>query len=394
MGLSRVTGKRASVVGCLLLDADSPGFAIPIVADPDRPGRWTIQEVDEVANSVVGLTPIDDDNADIIPIQNGPEITIGGDIVFAFVENRSKIYSGTLKDLRDRLRALAIAFRQWPGIILQIAELIGSKEEKKAARAEMRRLIGKRSGESAATAFYDRSALRIALWDKVLAHAVDAKAAKKILNARKFMDVHINADGIVTVDLKAISSEDYSGIDAQTLAQELSAEFDLNRPTDESEVIQSENLGDTNVSAKVGAALTRILSAGRQEARIAIILSEIARDPTIAKELMSRYQHDRAKFATLALRIIRQSLGDIYQPPQSQLVISHIIEVLYREVFPTSRGFLLYCFSKELADFPNINRIIGRLAAKSHSIFMEEYRARIDENLKRAEMAMTNSISN
>ena len=124
------------------------------------------------------------------------------------------------------LRAFVARCSDRPAVGLQIAELIGTAEEKRAAREQVRRVIDNRSGPAAAQAFYQGSVLRTTLWDCLIASAPDLDAANRILLARSRLDRKSSTGGAITLDLSALDPRDYCNISITELEEKLRTEFD------------------------------------------------------------------------------------------------------------------------------------------------------------------------
>ncbi len=177
------------VVAGLRLDGGGAGFALPVFLDHINTDVKLIQEIDELTNCVVGFRPLLGSGMPMISIQSGPFAYIGKPQIFVFLDEGNKIYAGNLAEIESILRKFASRCKNRVAVALQIAELIGTNEEKEEARIRMREVIFKKNGEATANAFYEGSVLRYAIWDRLLANATGPAEAKSILLTRNRLDV-------------------------------------------------------------------------------------------------------------------------------------------------------------------------------------------------------------
>ena len=184
-----------------------------------------IQEVDEQLDVVSGFRVLDGDAADAIPICNGRISEVGRPQIYVLVTENNTVHAGTLTELEPILRSFALRSSDHPAIALQIAESIGTIDEKLGARVRMRHVIAEKSGFGVAQAFYQGSVLRKVLWDRLIAAAPDANAARRILLARSRLDGRVGEGGSITVDLSAIDPSDYPNSNAVDIQNEIAAEF-------------------------------------------------------------------------------------------------------------------------------------------------------------------------
>lgn len=369
---------RPRLTACLPPAGGSPGFALPLFTDPIWPNGWAVQEVDELTRRVRSFLKVDGSLQNIVPITDGPKSGVGENLIYVFVEANGQQHAGTLDVLKNALRGLAINYRLYPAVLVQIFELIGSIEEKRAARSQMTRAIPTKSG--AVDTVFQQSVLRAALWDRLLTYAASEESARRILKARSSIDAKVESSGKITVDLSAISPIDYTGTDEQRLATELQEEFvGLGR-----EYFLGEGSSNERPKAGVGElieeTISKIRRAPRQEDRIALILEGLATEKALAYGVIERYESDRAKFARRALGEIRHLIeGNANLSGVS--IVALLVDVLYKEAFPMNRGIFLYALARRLRRFPEIAKAIRRQAMRSNSVFVLEYRAAIAELL-------------
>jgi hypothetical protein len=199
-------------------------FALPIFQDPADPNHCLVQEIDERLDLVIGFKVLDGDTSAAIAPRNRAVSIVGKPQIYVFVTEDGCAHAGPLSELETTLRTFVIAHPNHPAVCLQIAELIGTLEEKREARQQMTRVIAERSGSGAAQAFYQGSVLRKVLWDHLLAAAPNGAAAARILLARRRLGLNIAKDGVVTLDLSSLDPADYRNSEAELL-REISNEF-------------------------------------------------------------------------------------------------------------------------------------------------------------------------
>ncbi len=377
MTLAEFTEARVS--GYVPFQDRTPGFMLPVVSYPGQPGRWLIQEVDEYTNSVSAFRPMNGlVSSTVIPIR-GPSVRIGGAVVHAFVADTGAVHTGTAQELEPLLRAFLAQHPDEAAVAVQVAELVGTSDEKRSARARMRRAVLEQTGPTSARAFYEGSTLRLALWDRLLAAAPDANAARRIAASRPQLKVTIGVDGAIAVDLSALAPEDVAQINVAEVIAELEREFDVSAG-DVAESMEAEApppRPEPNLELSVTRALDRIKRAGRQEERLAIVIDEFLADREVGEAILSRY-HDRAKLASWALRELGlQCFGLDPSFTQTELVAASMIPKLFTNCYPMNRGWLLYCLAKHLAKYPIVNTTIRQTLNRSVSIYVEWDRPQI-----------------
>jgi len=126
-----------------------------------------------------------------------------------------------------------------------------------------------------------------------------------------------------------------------------------------------------------------IAKAPRQEERISLILDLILRDRNRGFEVLMEYQGEKAKFESHALKEIRSALSDSSMN-NNQLVVASLVSKFFSYTYPMNRGRLLYFLAKHLAKYPIVNRAIRTCLSKTASMFVDEYRLRIDQLLSEA----------
>ncbi len=382
-----------SVVGCLPFERGRAGFALPLLAHPTNPNLHVVQSIDEYRNTISGYRVLEaDDSLEVISIA-GPVASVGGDIVYAFLTADGVAHAGTLRVLTPVLRAFASYPSSRKAVVLQILELIGTNQEKKIARANMRNVLVSRGGAGVARSFYEGSALRTALWDHLLASAPNADTAYRILKARSRLYAELDPNGNIRLDLAALRPSDLMAIDQNRIAAELAAEFGTPSPQEISADLDVRMpASETPQSAQIDAILTKIKSTGRQEERIAILIDEILKNRQVGISALSRYPRDRAKLANWALHELRTRLLSQEQEQRSPLfgvqisdenLVASMVPQFFTRQYPLARGELLFYLAKHLAKWPTVNAAIQRSLDRTASIFVNYYRKQIEELLSK-----------
>ena len=164
--------QQLPVVECLSFRHGKPGFALPLLAHPERKELRVVQEVDEYTNLIRGFKILSDYTPAAAIKIDGPLATTGRELIHVFFTEDLIAHVGELADLHEILREFALRCPSQHAVILQIRELIGTDQEKKIARLVMRETVAKSVGANAATAFYEGDVLRSALWLRLLKAAL------------------------------------------------------------------------------------------------------------------------------------------------------------------------------------------------------------------------------
>jgi hypothetical protein len=169
----------------------------------------------------------------------------------------------------------------------------------------------------------------------------------------------------------------YIGIDPRTLDttdQDIS-DMEFSRSEEIASSFQTFTIETRQVIAK------KIRKTARQEERIAMILDMIVQDRPYGLAILEEYKSDRAKFATYALDQIRTLFTDMHVDTKDEYVVAGLIPRLFSYTYPLNRGRLLYFLARYLAKYPQINQAIARCLNRTASMFVEEYRSRINQLL-------------
>ena len=375
---------------------------MPLLEHPTDPRLRTIQEFDEVTGKIVGFRVLAGhklESTDVLGVEGGVA-RVGDEPIYAFVDSSGSPHLGTLQQLRPILKGFAKRHPTYTAVNLQIAELIGASHEKRIARSNMRELITRDSGVNAARSFYEGSALRVALWQELIRQAGDADAADRIIAVRSRISACIGKNGTIELDLAALSPEDIKIINQESLIEKLSAEFDVTSTVDpeKSDPIAA---ADDVVTKKANQVLRKVSSAGRQEERIAILMSAILEDRASGLAALRRYPKDRAKVATWGLRQLRSEianrtpnqmplfgenvdLGDKEERVFDERIIANLIPRLFGQSFATNRGVLLLMMAEYLGWSVLARDAIKHVLNRTKAMFVDLYRVEIGQALRRS----------
>jgi hypothetical protein len=377
---------------CLPYDYGKPSFGLPILtAEGDE--RQFVQEIDELTGHISNfrLLETNDRMAPCIEVSRPLlKVRTGQFPVHAFIDEKGKVHIGTLEQLGNILRAFLSSHPNSTALKLQIVEMIGDDYEKKISRIKMRNLVASTSGSNAARAFYEGSALRVTLWQRLASLAGSEEAARRILDARSKLSATITEDGSIKINLEALSPEDREAINQEQLQNELKNDFS------EIEVDENEDVGQYVVDhdgegAEVEVILRKARSAGRQEQRVAILIDAILRDRYSGIAALRAYKSDRGKVANWVLQELNRRLEHLPQDTQlfatsaksDELLIADLVPKLFTHTFPMNRGSMLLILARQLGSWPEINAAIRRVTERSQSFVVGMYREDIYNELVR-----------
>jgi hypothetical protein len=358
-------------------------FALPLFAHPVDSSMYMIQVIDELTGTVSGFKAFKPEEGVTPTPVTGAVVQVGDSPVYAFIAG-ADVHAGNLNTLSPVLSSFAKEHPEKKSLILQISELIGTDQEKKVARLGMRTLLMEKQGAAAAHSFYEGSVLRSALWRRLLAAATDSAMAQRILSIRARLSAKVTDTGTVQLDLMALPREDRTAIDETNIISEILQEFDP-RPIDLPRVAPNRDtsrLEARQLQENVDALVHQISRTGRQEERIAILLSAILENPPVGRGALLEYQRDRAKMADWALAELRRlfTQGDFDSIHDEQLVAA-VIPKLFTQQYPMTRGDLLYALARHLGKWPQVNQAIRRSLEKTHSMYVMLWKKEIEHAL-------------
>lgn len=211
------------VVGWAPFSDAAPTFATPIFRSPMSPDFW-VQEVDEYRGKIEGFRRLEGE-----PPRRGAvdcAAKVGDDPVLLFCTADKSVLAGSVSTLKPKLQAMLDDPDLDSGVALQIAELVGNRDEQLWARSRLEGKVAATAGVEAANAF-TTSAVVAAFWDRLVGAATSEVAARRILAARSKTNVVIQGRRIVRVDVRALDSNDFRIEDKGLFLMELASETGL-----------------------------------------------------------------------------------------------------------------------------------------------------------------------
>jgi hypothetical protein len=382
--LSIDSPQQSKIVAYLLLGQDTVGFALPILSYLLDPPLFAIQEVDELTGCVCSFRTFSPDGSSLVS-KMGPSVRIGDKPFYAFIDTAGNAHLGKLKTLSPVLAQFAAANPDRLGLSLQIRELIGTDQEKKTARTEMRKFLLEKQGSAAARSFYEGSVLRSVLWSRLLSTAINSEMAKRILGVRGRLSAKVDSDGTITLDLSCLSREDLAAIDTTKLIDSILLEYDPQPEKPARSVVEKNGeIHDfAEVQREVDILVRRMIAARRQEERIALMISAILRNPPVGKTALLQYPADKAKTAEWAFKELRRILIETKgtSSRSDELLISLLIPKILSQQYHMTRGDLLFFLAKHLGSWPVVKKSIRQCLAVTHSVSVELRRGEIEAAL-------------
>jgi len=158
-----------------------PCFALPVLGHGGQHSPFSVQEIDPRNDTVMGFKEILIESSHPMEVDNGPEVSIGDRQIYAFIDSTGRSVVGNLASLKPILCHELDNGELDPTLILQIAELIGSSEQKNLARTRMFEKLRDLDNLDSAQNFIYKSVQRAAYWDKFFTSATNALDSKRLL---------------------------------------------------------------------------------------------------------------------------------------------------------------------------------------------------------------------
>ncbi|WP_146618716.1 hypothetical protein [Rhodoplanes elegans] len=377
------------VVGCLPYSRTRIGFALPLFCHPSDRSLRTIQIVDEYTDLISRFDVVDGEIEGEICISDRRWCRVGGGALFCFMPETGAPQVGTLAQLESCLRGFARRNKDEVEINLQIFELIGTEQEKKEIRLEMKRRVISRGGIGAGRAFYERSSLLSVLWKMILDAAPNEDAAKRILQTRSRLIANVSSEGDLSLDLSALDPVDRANLDEVELIQRILNEFDFKASRScEGEIRSIEGNEFSDNSAQILVLLKEVSKAARQEERLAMLLGALIGDRALAAFVLRSYK-DRGKFANDVLDRLYRSVvqNKATSDEDVEYIVAEMISQMYSQAFPANRGVLIYYLAKYLSKWRIVRSAIGSLIKRRKSVYLSGYVPEIERFISEAENA-------
>ena len=155
---------------------------------------------------------------------------------------------------------------------------------------------------------------------------------------------------------------------------------------DRPQVWQAKIRSDQSASQKenIRRVAHEIRKIGRQEERVASVLSIIFEDRYVGAELIDAYGDDRAIYARRVLAVLRRALSEF--PIESSLFVTGVVPKfndlalvkmvvdVYQKAMPVNRFLILMFLAKYVGRYPDINLYIREKLESSTSMFRGYYR--------------------
>jgi hypothetical protein len=329
-----------------------------------------VQQVDEHTDRVCAFRVFDPEAVELREIPKPVTVNIDELQVYVFVDDTS-IRVGNKFVLEPALRAFVSRHLNEPATALQVYQIVGSLQERRAARLEMWRTLQEQLGQQNAQAFY-ASALQSAFWTRLTqAWSLQTDPARRA-ELKAQLRLYIDDSGFLHLE-NVDSRNEHESEQLQLILSELSAEFEQPDilpmpayPTSEGR----KQLRLRDIRWKV-----------RQEERIALLLREILENRLFGLELLDTYE-PRAKFEQSAIERLKREFGHATLfAPKDEMAAARLVDPLFTESFPFNRGYLLEYLSQHLGMFRYVNDAIRKKLSQTQSIYVHQHAERIRDNL-------------
>jgi hypothetical protein len=392
-------------------DTDTlPSFGLPLFRDEQHNDLIYIQTIDERYNTISGFKPIELPSNKETNLADRP-VSIGEELIYIIVDADSTVHAGTANELRNIFQLISDSNSDNYALRLQICELIGDKEQKIQARAEMRNAIAKTVGTRSGELFL-HGILRDSLWDTLLRSARNEKIAREIINYRRGVLIRITGEREINIDFgvqlgKLFDQKEKKNIE-KLLQSDLDSIDEKSYPTDTPElaVLQEslflEKLETPSIAQQFQTdggpsrlfddflQLKDIYRNRTQELRIAAFLSIYIEDYEAGKTLLKMYL-DRINNKKFELRALLEISSSLFKKAEAkktlkepnlfdqnetsnysaridrEVRVAKLVPKLYTLSFPLSRGRLLWALANRLSNYPIVNSAIEKRIRESRA---------------------------
>ena len=125
-----------------------------------------------------------------------------------------------------------------------------------------------------------------------------------------------------------------------------------------------------------------VRSIGRQEERVALTLDLMLKDRALGFALLQESENRGSKFENYAIEQIQASLPSHIASINDQAAVASLVSKFFTYTFPMNRGRLLFFLARHLSKYPVVNKAIKRSLDRTASMFVEEYRTKINDLLR------------
>lgn len=341
-----------------IYSTDVVGFALPLLLIPGNAGYF-IQEMDDNGDIVVGFKEFDLESEKVEKLPQTRSIKTGDSQFFVFL-TKEKILSGNRSEIEHDLRVFAAKNSQNAAIILQIYQIIGSSQERRNARIDVRRLISRRLGPRGEEAFH-LSAVRSAFWGNLVSKWKLKEDPVRLTEIKSTLILRMDRDKLNISGLHPRNETEEREL--YHIISELKIEFEA----------PLQPVNQPMARAERHLAYELIIKSRRQEERIAILLRTILLDRKLGISILRRYQ-PRAKFEAAAIELIIRQFDHPSRKARSEgsqlideLTVAKLVSNFYTAIFPADRGHLLEALALHLRSFPHVRDAIRRKFMDSQS---------------------------
>jgi hypothetical protein len=362
-----------------------PGFAIPIVRSQPGSNIAYVQRVD-MDHRIVAFD-IFDHASTLLPLTVEVSARRGADEIFAFVDPDGKAHAGTRKKLSPLVRAW-ISRIEAPLLRMSFARFCGEHEFAKEAAAQAVNLK--------AAEFKDRGqAVRWFLSAVVASELVDTLSLSHgrarawhimSLAERETISIQHRRSGRVSVHIPAYllhrqdsQQKRYRKALSEVLDLAQTAtrcDIDLETSIDQFETARAA------LDDRISEMSTRIADAGRQEARLALILRALISDPRVGAAIMNSHD-DRAAFTRNSLTYLRHALGNEIDGENIELHVARCLPTIISGAYPLQKGRLLLDLAHHLGQYRHPAEVIRHAVLKSNARDVVSLQSAISRELAR-----------
>lgn len=368
------------LAGCVPFDRqEGPGFFLPVFTSPGEKGIF-IQEVSPDGDMITGFIKLASSDGQFLSVHVNLSSRVGDQPIFVFMNRAGKSICGRLDTIGNELKEIAPEAAS-PGVALQIADLVGSRAERRSARSEAFNHVAARFGGSLANRSLTNSVVIQCVWDTLAAAANDQEALLELSRLRRLIALSVNL-GLPEVFPDGIW-EHVSGL-VSINRESLRAQLDEELPDDGSSATVGTQLQmdlDEPNASELEKGLRRVGRATRQEERIAIVMEQLLSNPPVGHYLL-RTHTDKSELARLAIKTMLDNLPTLDEPGPNEQFLAKLAGWLFKNAFPMGRGELLLYLARHLGKYPSIADAIRTITDQSSSYYVARWRDEIYDELE------------
>lgn len=295
--------------------------------------------------------------------------SVGEPLVYVFLETDGKIYAGPLASITLKLNTFAKNAAHHPEILMQIADLIGTKAERFNARKSFMGTLKSLAPNSQASRSFVISDIRNWVWQRLLDKEQIRTLKPGIFKRLKSVQVGLTEEFRVKISLLN------DGAWSKELIDELAVQASADYKSLLVELGEIEKIGQQQSIPNENFLTTLFVdfnNGGSQTLRLAIFLESIFKNPEFSQPIVRHITKDRAKLtndAVLRIYHVVTQTGFTGTDFDKQRLLAVAWSALSRGMSGLKADFLYY-LSQRLGDDRVVNRFIyGKLAASSSYVF-------------------------